>query len=216
MVRPSLHQILVLGTAAVVLAAMGAGYWYKEHPAEKIVSIDIDGQPTEGSLDAKISMVVFEDFQCATCQKFNIDILPQVKAEFIDSGRMRCTLVPLAFIDGSEILANAALAVYAQSPERFFPFADELFRYLQSHPLDPIESTILILIADQVGVIDLTLLRRAIQDNRYAEIVRQNFFHAEKIMGRHFGTPAIFINGVRVPPMSFRTIQHQIQVSESK
>ena len=211
---PSFHRILVIVTACLVVSVLGFFYLQNQKQKQMPLAIDPTGQPFMGSDEAKVEVVLFEDFQCALCQKFNEEILPKLEADYVDRGTVRCYLVLLAFIEGSEPIANAALAVYRQTPDLFFPYTMAVFHYLKEHPLDEIDPSILLLIANQVGGIDLTSLKRAIQSNRYVEEIRRNFYWAEEIMGPHFGTPAIFVNGVRIPPMSYQALQNQINKAE--
>jgi protein-disulfide isomerase len=63
----------------------------------------------QGSPTARISVVEFSDFGCGYCRRFHEATYPVLKAEFIDTGKVRWKYVPFAigmFPNGSE----AALA----------------------------------------------------------------------------------------------------------
>ena len=43
---------------------------------------------TEGNIDAKIKIVVFESLTCGHCAKFHKDVYPGLKENFIDKGHV--------------------------------------------------------------------------------------------------------------------------------
>lgn len=57
-------------------------------PSGGRVSVSADDDPTMGSKDAKVVMIEFSDFQCPFCGRFFAQTLPQVKADYIDTGKV--------------------------------------------------------------------------------------------------------------------------------
>lgn len=57
------------------------------NPAKANVSIA--GAPTIGRLDAPVTIVEFSDFECQFCQRFFKTILPEIKRDYVDSGKVR-------------------------------------------------------------------------------------------------------------------------------
>ena len=54
-----------------------------------LISISLDDDPVKGNLDAPITIVEFSDFQCPFCAKFHSTTLPQLQANYIDSGKVK-------------------------------------------------------------------------------------------------------------------------------
>jgi len=54
-----------------------------------IISISLDDDPVKGNPDAPITIVEFSDFQCPFCAKFHSTTLPQLEANYIDSGKVK-------------------------------------------------------------------------------------------------------------------------------
>src|SRR3989344_693095 len=42
-----------------------------------------------GDKNAKVTMIEFSDFQCPFCRKFWNDALPQIKSQYIDTGKVK-------------------------------------------------------------------------------------------------------------------------------
>ncbi len=203
----SKYQILVLFTALLAICAIAAEAVYYALKIPDPIAVDTVGQPTIGNPKAKVEVVVFEDFRCQTCWLFNQQVYPKIQQKYITSGQVRYTLVPLAFLDDSKPIANAALAVYKIAPDRFFAYAHEAFNYYQHH--EPDEKSLLALAA-KVGGIDLEQLESCIATHCHYPEIERNFYWARDLMGPDFGTPALFINGVRTSPKSYRVIETRI------
>ena len=54
-----------------------------------LISISLDDDPVKGNPDAPITIVEFSDFQCPFCAKFHSTTLPQLEANYIDSGKVK-------------------------------------------------------------------------------------------------------------------------------
>jgi len=54
-----------------------------------LISISLDDDPVKGNLNAPITIVEFSDFQCPFCARFHSTTLPQLEANYIDSGKVK-------------------------------------------------------------------------------------------------------------------------------
>jgi protein-disulfide isomerase len=52
-------------------------------------SISLDDDEVLGSPDATVALVEFSDFQCPYCRRFHDRTFPQLKASYIDTGKLR-------------------------------------------------------------------------------------------------------------------------------
>ncbi len=57
--------------------------------ANNEIVISPDDDPYMGSEDAKVTIIDFSDYQCPFSAKFNINILPQLEAEYIKTGKVK-------------------------------------------------------------------------------------------------------------------------------
>lgn len=200
-------KILVLSTAAAAIffLIIGAVYHFSKEP--DTVVLETIGFPSFGNRAAKIEVVIIEDFRCCNCKEFTERVFPQIEARYIESGQVRFTIVPVAFIAGSKPIANAALDVYCNSPERFFAYVKEILPRCQSNE---IPSSTLLQIAKMVGGIDLAQLENCMQTNCHYWELEKNLQWAQAVMGKDFGTPALYVNGKPTSTRSFEAVQSRI------
>lgn len=204
------RKILVLTVSALAIALLIGCISYTryfgpiiEKPIKPVV-INTQGAPTIGNPLAKVHIVVFEDFRCPHCAAFSAKVFPKIKAEYIDTGKVGYTLIPVAFLPGSKPLANAALEVYASSPDRFFPYADEVFLK------NPRTKKELLNIAVLVNGIDIERLESCIKTKCHYQDLDQNLQQIIKVMGNDYSTPSLYVNGV-LTPTNFRSVSAKIK-----
>jgi protein-disulfide isomerase len=206
--KQSFRQVLVLVTAAIAICLITGASLYQSLRIPDALEILTKGQPTMGNYRAKVEVVVFEDFLCVECLAFNEDIFPQIEERYIATNDVRYTLIPVSFIEHSKPIANAALAVYKIAPTRFFAYAHALFRYFGSHGADDLDA--LLSIAKETGGIPERELKKAILSEQYYQELDQNQHLAKRLMGKEFGTPALYVNGIATPTGNFRPVQVRI------
>src|SRR5687768_14077778 len=68
------------------IASVGKTGDYESVPP---TTIDFGQSPTMGAASAKVGIVVFSDFECPFCKVFALKVLPDLKRQYIDSGRVR-------------------------------------------------------------------------------------------------------------------------------
>lgn len=204
----------VLATAGAALFLLVLGILYETFRVPMPVDFDTKGFPTIGDSKAKVELIIFEDFRCTHCCYFSEEIYPELKKAYVDTGIASYTIVPLAFMNKSKPIGNAALAVYRQNPNRFFDYAHELFKACVDGMV-PDENE-LYRIAKRVGGINLVRLQECIESHCYYEELENNLHLAKRLMGREFGTPTLYINGVSSPTSSFRAVQLKIQKALEK
>lgn len=80
-----------------------------------------------GAASANLFVVVTSDFQCPQCRDFALNVLPEVRREFVDSGRIRLAFInyPQARYFNARFAALAALC--AGIAGRFWEMHDQLF-----------------------------------------------------------------------------------------
>lgn len=198
----------VLVTAAAAFLLLLSGAVYEGFRVPKAVRLDIAGHPTIGNVSAKIEMILFEDFRCSHCCTFSREIFPQINSKYIATGDARYTIVPLAFLKGSKPIANAALSVFRYSPNSFIAFLDQIATRCQSGEV--LNERSLLGIAKGVGGINLGKLQECLDTQCYNHELEKNLQMAHKIMGKNFGTPSLYVNGVLTSTVSFRAIQTRI------
>ncbi len=161
-------------------------------PARPAVGFRLDGAPTLGDASAPVTIVEYGDFQYPPCGRVarNLDDVlkaygPRLRYVFRQS--------PLRGHRFAAKAAEAALAAHAQG--KFFPYAHLLFSNQKA-----LDGASLARYAGEAGL-DVDRFRREVESGRFAAEVYAERREARGLLVR--GTPALFLNGVRLDPEQF-------------
>ncbi len=150
-----------------------------------------DGLPemSLGKADAPVTIVEYSSLSCPHCAAFHRDVLPALKSEFIETGKVR--YVEREFPLNQAALAGAVIA-RCIAPSRFFAFADLLFSRqedwaFKDDALNPLKQ-----FAKQAGLTDAEFAN-CIDDEALQKKVLAVRSQGEKEGVQ--GTPTFFING---------------------
>lgn len=69
--------------------------------------VSLENEPVMGAADAPVTMVVFEDFECPFCKRFEENAMPQIVSNYVETGDVKVVWKDLPL------------------PERIHPWADE-------------------------------------------------------------------------------------------
>jgi len=104
-------------------------------PTTSRVPVQTAGFPALGKKDAPLTIVEFTDYQCPFCRRHNANTLPQIKADYLDTGKVRYVLVDNP-IPSHRYAAEAAEAAHcAEDQGRFWEMHDSLFN--NQHLIQP-------------------------------------------------------------------------------
>jgi protein-disulfide isomerase len=82
-----------------------------------------------GKDDAPVSMVEFTDFQCPFCGRFEATTFPEIKKNFIDTGKLRLILRDLPLSDMHPYALKAAQSVHCAGDQgKFWEMKDLVFK----------------------------------------------------------------------------------------
>lgn len=162
---------------------------------------------TRGDAEAPVRVVEFSDYGCGYCAVFDVRTFPELEREFVTSGRVRWTYVPIRLQGFPKADEAAEAAECAGEQEAFWPMHARLFaeRGQWSRADDPAE--IFIAYAQSLGL-DTTRFRQCTESRTMRGRVLEHTSLA-RVMGAR-ATPTFFINGRRVegalPAARFRTL----------
>jgi protein-disulfide isomerase len=90
--------------------------------------IAIASKPFKGSGTAKVALIEFSDYQCPFCGRYTEDILPQIRADYVETGKIKYVFrdMPLSFHKNAFKAAEAAHCAGAQG--KFWEMHDALFQ----------------------------------------------------------------------------------------
>ncbi|MGD8278085.1 MAG: DsbA family protein [Gemmatimonadota bacterium] len=214
----ALGGIAILGVAWIAWTASGRG-----SPA--VEPIDLTGVDNAqallqkadgmqaGSDSAPVPILIFSDFTCPGCQSFAQYMEPQIKAEYVQTGKVRYTYYdfPLGGNAGHRWGFVAARAARCASDQgKFWEYHDVLFArqgewaLSRNTPTSQLEQY-----ADLVGL-DSKPFSACLRSDRYAEAVT-----ASRVLGEQLGvnsTPTVFIGSRSIPyNWTYEQIRDQIE-----
>lgn len=109
----------------------GGGVAIGDTQPSPTVNIDmeelVDDDPFLGEDDAPVTIVEFSDYECPFCARFYQQTLPQIKSQYIDTGKVKLVFrdFPLSFHPQAEPAAIAANCAGEQG--KYFEFHDQIF-----------------------------------------------------------------------------------------
>lgn len=198
------RTVLVIGTLIAAALIALALFAVRDRPAGsgETVNFDLTGQPVLGRQDAPVTLVVFEDFKCPNCKRFEEDFLPEIRSKYIDTGKARLVFLNFPFLaqnarlptDDSKLAGQAAECAYAQGGN----VAHERMKQIIFRAQGP-ESEVwasrarLKELAGSVEGIDQARFNTCLDNDETAAAVDADERQAEN--ARATGTPAIYVNG---------------------
>lgn len=156
-------------------------------------SASVDDDPFLGDADAPIVMIEFSDFECPFCKRFYDNTLPQIKENYIDTGKVKFVYrdFPLPFHNPmatkEAIASNCAREQGGDT--KFFEYHDEIFNRTESNG-NGLNDADLRTIAQDVGL-DMDEFNSCIQDDAQEQEV-ENDVEAARTTGVT-GTPGFII-----------------------
>ena len=131
-----LKRILIAGIAALSLAG-GAFWMMRGESLPPSLSMAATAQETStsseaamvpdmilGKIDAPVEMIEYASFTCPHCAHFHADVYPQLKKNYIDTGKVKFIYREVYF---DKFGLWAAMVARCARPEKYFPIADMVF-----------------------------------------------------------------------------------------
>lgn len=85
-------------------------------------------QPVMGDTGAKVSIVEFGDYKCPSCKAWGETVWPQLKADYVDSGKATFSYINVLFHgEESQLGAIASESMLKLYPDQFWDFHKNLF-----------------------------------------------------------------------------------------
>lgn len=160
-----------------------------KEPAPLVLQVSADDDPSKGSANAPVTVVMFSDFQCSSCAVAH-PVLQKVLAEYpAEKVRFVVRDFPLMQIhENSFLAATAANAAHKQG--KFFEFTDVLYRNQNALDKESLKKY-----AADLGL-NPTQFELDLQSESNAAEIRKDMSD-----GANYGisgTPTIYVNGVKV------------------
>lgn len=158
------------------------------------VNVSADNDAFLGNEKAKVTVIEFSDFQCPFCRSFWRDTVPQLKKEYIDTGKIKFVYrdYPLNFHAGAKPAAEGTEC--ARDQGKFWELHDKIFQEQDKQGQGTIQftKTDVVKWADQIGL-NMTQFNQCLDSGKYKAEVEKDF--ADGSAAGVSGTPTTFING---------------------
>ena len=148
--------------------------------------IDVTGAPAHGPESAVVTLVEFSDYECPFCIRHFVQTMPQIQANYIDTGKVRYVFrdFPVDELHPAAIRAHEASRC-ADEQGHFWDLHVKLFSPPGSHIPERLEER-----ATEAGL-DLNAYRACLSGGKATAAVRRSVAEA-KGFGAN-GTPAFFV-----------------------
>lgn len=148
--------------------------------------------PLIGDKNAPITIIEFSDYECPFCKQYFTQTYPQLKKEYIDTGKVKMVFrnLPLSFHQNAQKEAEAALCARDQGgDEAYWKFHDEIFTKTTSNGLG-LALTELPTIANDIGLNGETL-QSCLDSGKFTKTVTDDLAYSSTVGAS--ATPTFFI-----------------------
>lgn len=139
----------------------------------QIKTPSMDDDAVLGSEDAPVTIIEFSDYQCPFCNRHYVQTLPQLKAEYINTGKVKLVFrdFPLTFHTEADEAAEAAECAGEQG--KYWEMHDKLFESVdewggKSDPKDVFKN-----LASDIGL-DSTDFNECLDSGKYTQEVQED------------------------------------------
>ena len=204
--RPRYLRILTstatAAVAATILIVLSLAPWENDGeatPSEFIIATprpaDIPRQGTTlGNPDAPLTIVEYSDFQCPFCRKASLEIVPQIEADYIATGKAKLTFKQFP-IEGQESPGAAEATECAAEQNAFWEYHDTLYLNRRGVDVGTFMPDNLKIFARELGL-DTEAFNACLDEGKYRDKVVDDYNEARR---REVpGTPTFFVGQTMV------------------
>jgi protein-disulfide isomerase len=156
-----------------------------EQPQDNVIYKALLGDaPVKGPKDARVTIVMWSDFQCPFCSRVEPTITELMK-QYPKDVRVAFKQLPLSFHDKAHLAAEASLAAKEQG--KFWEYHDKLFANQGALDRASLEKY-----AQELGL-NMKKFTAALDTGKFKQKVDDELAEGQKIGAN--GTPAFFVNG---------------------
>jgi len=180
-------------------------------PEEVLSKLKVGHLPAEGDPNAPVTIVEFSDFQCPYCAAFVKETLPKIRADYVETGKVKIYYrhLPLAFHPQAKPLAIASECANDQG--KFWEMHDKIFE--NSATINDSSVADHKNWAAELGL-DTITFNNCVDSQEHMDKVNEDLSAAGQVGAT--GTPTFYINGHQLvgalPYESFKAlIDQQLQ-----
>lgn len=215
----TLAAVALLAIAVVIFSSIkGSNVAKTEFPDFEQITVQFSPegfneaeQPYIGNKEAPITIIEFSEYKCPACKRWNEEVLPELKREYLDTGRAVLYYVDYPFLGpDSNLAALAGETLYQQNQEYFWIYHHKMSE-LQGNKDDAwvTKTFILDIIRTYIPEADIEKFEKELDNHTYSANIKKDLMLVDHYQVR--GTPTVFVNGEEVEDVSFAGIQAAIE-----
>ncbi|QXE27028.1 DsbA family protein [Chlamydia buteonis] len=216
-------KILVIVTSAFFVLCFGIMVYKKQTilPPKAHIPTNAKHFPTLGNLYAPINITVFEEPSCLACTEFSTEVFPLLKKKYIDTGEVSFTLIPVCFIRGSMLAAQALLCVYYHDPrqpdiEAYMEYFHRLLIYPKEEGKRWATPEVLTKLTENLKThsgrsINPKGFMQCIDSQQYEEQIKKNNIYGSQVLGGQLATPTAVVGDYLIEDPTFEELERVIR-----
>jgi len=158
---------------------------------------------TMGAEDAPIEMVEYASFTCPHCMRFHTEVFPLIRANYIDTGKVRMIYRPVYF-DGPGLWAD--MMARCGGPEKYFGIVSLIYERQGEWSRGASGAEIaqsLVALGKLAGMTEEDITA-CMQDREFANLMIEDY-QANATRDNVQGTPSFIINGEAMSNATYET-----------
>lgn len=163
--------------------------------------------PVMGPADAAVTVTYFGSWKCPHCARFSTGFLSTLVRDYVDPGKITLKFRDLAYINGDPFLGpdapaagRAGLAVWNDDPQSYWAYHEAVMANQPSDRKRWATADRLVSVAQHAGVADPSVVRTAIDEQKYEDTLRATSTAAADAGVQ--GVPTLLVNGTTVSPFN--------------
>ena len=167
-----------------------------------------------GPADAKVEVIEYASFTCPHCAAFHADVYPKLKADYIDTGKIKFTYREVYF---DKYGLWAAMVARCGGEMRYFPIADMIFDQQREWAASD-DATVVVENLKRLGRaagLEDAAMDACLKDGKMAEAMVAHYQENATADGLE-GTPSFKINGTMHTNMSYDEMKAIIDAELAK
>lgn len=166
----------------------------KESGKVDLSKINNSDDPVLGDKDSEVTMVIYEDLECAFCARFENNAFRSVKENYVDSGDVKVVWkdFPLSRIHPWAVKASETMeCVYRQDEDVFWQVKEKIFASQESISRENVEEKILNW--STVEGVQKESVKSCLEEGAPEESVKEDFKEGQSFEAEVGGSP--FVSG---------------------
>ena len=189
-----------IGIALATLMLIGSAPTLAENklveppsPSGKVSDLNLTAEEyAMGPADAKVVLVEYASLTCPHCARFHTTVLPLIKKEFVDTGKVRYIYRDFPL---DRLALGAAMVARCAGRDNFFGFIDTFYAAQgqwsrASNPISALSNLA------KLGGMSQTKFEACLKDSEAQNIILQQRLEASNEFKLE-STPTVFVNGER-------------------